>query len=193
MKKVLAFLLTAVLVVSASVCVAFAAPSAEVEGVISGITITDKNDKAVEVTVEEIDSKVNKNFYNTLVGLKGETKKETLKIVGHYNIDIQGKAKYPLNIVLDVLGISASSDAYILLQKGKEVKVVTPTIKNGKLIFELEEAIDKLALVVDGKTADKVEEENDVLSPQTSDSIGYVVMLFVAAVAMLFVSKKVKA
>ncbi len=193
MKKVLAFLLTAVLVVSASVCVAFAAPSAEVEGVISGITVTDKNDKAVEVTVEEIDSKVNKNFYNTLVGLKGETKKETLKIVGHYNIDIQGKAKYPLNIVLDVLGISASSDAYILLQKGKEVKVVTPTIKNGKLIFELEEAIDKLALVVDGKTADKVEEENDVLSPQTSDSIGYVVMLFVAAVAMLFVSKKVKA
>jgi len=193
MKKVLAFLLTAVLVVSASVCVAFAAPSAEAEGVISGITATDKNDKKVEVTVEQIDGKVNKNFYNTLVGLKGETKKETLKIVGHYNVDVKGNAKYPLNIVLNVLGISASSDAYVLLQKGKEVTVVTPTVKKGKLIFELEEEIDKLALVVDGKTANKVEEENGVLSPQTSDSIGYVVMVLVTAVAMCFVSKKVKA
>lgn len=193
MKKVLAFLLTAVLVVSASVCVAFAAPSVEVEGVISGVTVTDKNDKAVEVEVEKIDGKVNNNLYSSLTGLKNETKKTTLKIVGQYNIDVQGKPKYPLSVVLDVLGISSSSDAYILLQKGKEVIVVTPTIKNGKVMFELTEKIDKLALVVDGKTANKVEKENGVLSPQTSDSLGYVVMVLVAAVAMFFVSKKVKA
>lgn len=193
MKKVLAFLLTAIVVMSASVCIAFAAPSAEAQGVISGVVATDKKNNKTSMTVKKIDKKVGKAFTNTLKGLKNENKKKKLKIVGHYDVSVAGKPQYPLNVVLDVLGISASSDAYVLLQKGDEVITVTPTIKDGKVMFELEEEVDKLALVVDSKTADKVEEENGVLSPQTSDFLGYVVMLFVSAVAMLFVSKKVKA
>ncbi len=194
MKKVLAFLLTAVLVVSASVCVAFAAPSAEAQGVVSGITATDANDKEVTVTVEKIDTKVNKYFYNTLTGLKNETKNKTLKVVGHYDIAVAGKAKYPLSVVLDVLGISASSQVYVLLQKGNEVVAITPTVKDGKVVFELEEEVDKIALVTDGKTATKVEKENGVKSPQTADvSVFVMVAMFMAAISVAFVSKKVKA
>ncbi len=194
MKKILAFLLTVVLVMSASVCVAFAAPSAEAQGVISGIAATDSNEKEVAVEVEKIDGKVNKHFYNTLTGLKSETKNKTLKVVGHYTVNVDGNPEYPLSIVLDVLGISASSKVFVLLQKGKEVVSVTPTVKDGKVSFELEEEVDNLALVVDGKTATKVEKENDVLSPQTSDITTYaVVMMLMALVAVAFVTKKVKA
>ncbi len=194
MKKVLAFLLTAVLIISSSMCVAFAALSPEAQGVISGIAATDANDEEVTVTVEKIDSKVNKYFYNTLTGLKSETKNKTLKVVGHYNVAVEGNPEYPLNVVLNVLGISASSDVYVLLQKGSEVVAVTPTVKNGKVSFELEEEVDKIALVVDGDTADKVEKENNVKSPKTSDSTLYIVMvMFASLVACVFVSKKVKA
>ncbi len=193
MKKVVAFLLTVVLVMSASVCVAIAAPSAEAQGVISGAIATDKNDQKIEIVVEKIDKKVDTKFYNVLTGLKDETKQKDLKIVGHYDVDIDKKAEYPLNVVLDVLGISSSSDVYVLVQKGDEVVTITPTIKDGKVIFELDEEVDKVALVTDKKTADKVEDETGELSPQTSDSMGYAVMLFVAAVAVFFVSKKVKA
>ena len=194
MKKILAFLLTVVLVMSASVCVAFAAPSAEAQGVVSGITATDADKELAQVSLEKIDGKVNKYFYNTLTGLKSETKNKTLKIVGHYNVIVKGSPKYPVSLALDVLGISASSDVFVLLQKGKEVVSVTPTVKDGKVSFELEEKIDNLAIVVDGKTATKVEKENDVLSPQTSDVTTYaVVMMLMALVAVAFVTKKVNA
>lgn len=194
MKKVLAILLTAVLVMAASVCVVSAAPSSEAQGVISGITAKDADENEAKVTVEKIDGKVNKYFYNTLTGLKSETSNKTLKVVGHYNLKVEGSPKYPISIVLDVLGISDSSDVYVLLQNGKEVVSVTPTVKDGKVSFELEEKVEKIALVTDGKTAQNVEKENNVLSPQTADtSVFVIVAMFIAAVSVAFVSKKVKA
>lgn len=194
MKKVFAFLLTAVLVISASVCVAFAAPSIEVEGVISGATVTDANGEAVEIAIEKIDKKVEKPFYDALQGLKSETKDKTLKIVGHYNVDIKGDPEYPIDIALDVLGISKSSKVYVLIQKGKEVVSVIPTVKKGKILFDYDEAFDKLAIVVDGKTATKVENENNVLSPQTADATPYVAgFMVIIALAFVLAPKKAKA
>lgn len=193
MKKVLAFLLTVVLVVSASVCVAFAASSPEAQGVISGVTAIDANNQEAKVSFEKIDGKVNKNFYETLQGLKDEEKDSTLKVVGHFEVEVEGKPEYPLTVTLDVLGISKSSKVFVMLQKGKETVAVEPTVKNGKVIFELDEEYDKMALVTDGKTATKVEKENDVLSPQTFDATIYVMMIAVMAMAVIFVTKKVKA
>ena len=143
--------------------------------------------------VRKIDGKVNSSFYNTLKGLKDETKNDTLKIVGHYTAEVEGNPKYPLSVTFNVLGISASSEVYVLLQNGKEVVSITPTVKDGKITFKLEEAVEKIAIAVDGKTATAVEKENNVLSPQTKDSMIYVVMMLTGAVALLFVSKKVKA
>ncbi len=193
MKKVLAFLLVAVLVVSASVCVAFAASSPEAQGVISGVTATDANDKEATVDFEKIDGKVNKSFYDTLQGLKDEEKDSSLKVVGHFEVEVDGEPEYPLSVTLDVLGISKASKVFVMLQKGKETVVVEPTVKDGKVTFELDADYEKMALVTDGKTATNVEKENNVLSPQTSDATIYVVMIAVMAMAALFVTKKVKA
>ena len=137
--------------------------------------------------------KINKNFYETLQGLKDEEKVSTLKVVGHFEVEVEGKPEYPLTVTLDVLGISKASKVFVMLQKGKETVVVEPTVKNGKVIFELDEEYDKMALVTDGKTATKVEQENDVLSPQTFDATIYVMMIAVMAMAVMFVTKKVKA
>lgn len=193
MKKVLAFLLTAVLIVSASVSVAFAASSPEAQGVISGVTAIDANNQESKVSFEKIDGKVNKNFYNTLQGLKDEEKDSTLKVVGHFEVEVDGEPEYPLTVTLDVLGISKASKVFVMLQKGKETVVVEPTVKDGKVIFEIDEEYDKMALVTDGKTATKVEKENDVLSPQTFDATIYVMIIAVMAMAVMFVTKKVKA
>ncbi len=194
MKKVLAFLLTVVLVATAGICVAFAAPSAEAQGVISGITAIDADKNEADVSVEKIDGKVNKYFYKTLQGLKDEAKDKSLKVVGHYDVEVEGEPEYPLTITLDVLGISKSSKVFILLQNGKDVVSVTPEVKNGKVVFELEEEVEKLAIVTDGKTATKVEKENDVLSPQTGDMTAYVILaVFAALVGLVVVPKKLKA
>ena len=194
MKKVLAFLLTVMLVATASVCVAFAAPSVEAQGIISGITAIDADDNEAAVTVEKIDSKVNKNFYDTLQGLKDETKDKSLKVVGHFDVEVEGEPEYPLTITLDVLGISKSSNVYVLVQNGKDVIAITPTVKDGKLVFEVEEEIEKFAIVTDGKTANKVEKDNDVLAPQTSDATIYVLLAAIVAMGVMVISyKKVKA
>lgn len=194
MKKFLAILLMAVLVASASICSVFAAPSAEAQGVISGITATDDNQKEVGISLQKIDGKVNTYFYNTLKGLRSETKNKTLKVVGHYDVTIEGNPEYPLSVVLNVLGISKSSEVYVLLQTGKEVISVTPTVKNGKITFELEDEVDKIAIVTDSKTAMVIEKENNVLSPKTSDiSFYFTIAIVVSALTMVFVSKKIKA
>lgn len=73
------------------------------------------------------------------------------------------------------------------------VEIIKPTVEDGKITFKLEKGIKNLAIVVDGKTATAVEKENNVLSPQTNDTMIYVVMVLVASVALFFVSKKVKA
>lgn len=194
MKKVLAFLLTMVLVASACVCVAFAAPSKEAQGIISGITAIDVEEMDVNISVEKIDSKVNKPFQEAVKGLKDEAKDKTLKVVGHYDLEVEGDPEYPLTVSMDVLGISKSSKVYVLVQKGDDVVTITPTVKNGKIVFELEEAADKIAIVTDGKTATKVEKENDVLAPQTGDMGVFVAVIAVLAMAaFVLVPKKVKA
>ena len=194
MKKIMAFLLVMILVVSSSVCVAFAAPSIEAEGVISGITAIDVDKNKVGITAEKIDGNVKKPMYNALQDLKDEANDKSLKIVGQYNVEVEDDAKYPLSVELNVLGVSNNSSVYVLLQKGNDVASVAAEVKDGKILFGVDKAIDKIAIVVDKKTAASVEEENDILSPQTSDVTLYVfVLMAIAAVAFVLVPKKAKA
>lgn len=194
MKKVLAFLLVAVLVVSASVCVAFAAPSKEAQGIISGIAGIDANENEVSVKVEKKDNKTDKDFQKTLTTLKDDEDDKSLKVVGQFNIEVEEDAEYPLTVTLDVLGVSKSSNVYVLVKKGNEVVTVAAEVKNGKVVFELEDEADEIAIVTDGKTATKVEKENGVLSPQTGDATVFVaIAAIVALAALVLVPKKVKA
>ncbi|MBQ4120227.1 MAG: hypothetical protein IJD45_07565 [Clostridia bacterium] len=192
MKKILALLLTVVLVAVMGVTV-YAAPSAEAQGVISGMTVVDSNDDDVSFALKKIDGKVNKYFYNTLTELKTEKGDKSLKVVGHYDVEVEGEPEYPLTVTLKVLGISKTSSVYILAQKGKGVVVITPEIDGNKLTFTVDEEFEKLAVVTDGKTADKVEKENDVLSPQTADMSVYVaIAAFISLVAIAIIPKKIK-
>lgn len=192
MKKILALLLIAVLVVAMGVT-AFAAPSAEANGVISGMLIVDDEDQDVNFTINKIDGKVKKPFSESLGGLKSEKGDKTLKVVGQYNVEMDGEPKYPLTISLSVLGVSKNSSVYVLAKSGDGVVVITPEVKGNKLTFTVEEEFEDFAIVTDGKTATKVEKENGVVSPQTGDATVYaVIAMFVSLLAIAFLPKKVK-
>jgi hypothetical protein len=192
MKKVLALILMVVLFAAMGVTV-FATPSSEAQGIVSGIIVIDGDDAEVSFVVNKIDGKVNKHFQESLTELKIKEDEKSLKVVGHYDIELDDDAQYPLTVTLNVLGVSDNSSVYILAQNGDEVVVITPEIKDGKLVFPVDEKFEKFAVVTDGKTANKVEEENDVISPQTADMSIYVtIVAFISLVAIAVFPKKIK-
>ena len=195
MKKILAVLLTLVLVFAiGTMAVSAATASPEVNGIISGTEIKDADSKDVAVDFEKIDGKVTTEFQNELKDLKKESGDNNIKVVAQYEVKAEGTPKYPLTVTLDVLGVSASSKVYVMVQEGSNVKTIETTVVNGKITFTIDNAIQKIAIVTDKATATNVEKENNVLSPQTGDaSLLVVVMGVLAIVAAGFVFKKVKA
>lgn len=195
MKKILAVLLTMVLVLAmGTMAVSAADASPEVNGIISGTEIKDADSKDVEIDFEKIDGKVTTDFQEGLKDLKKESGDNNLKVVAQYDVKTEGTPKYPVSVTLDVLGVSDSSKVYVMVQEGSNVKAIETTVVNGKITFKVENAISKIAIVVDKATAANVEKENNVLSPQTGDfSVMVAVMGVLAAVAAGFVFKKVKA
>lgn len=192
MKKVLALILMVVLFAAMGVTV-FATPSSEAQGIVSGIIVIDGDDAEVSFVVNKIDGKVNKHFQESLTELKIKEDEKSLKVVGHYDIELDDDAQYPLSVTLNVLGVSDNSSVYILAQNGDEVVVITPEIKDGKLVFPVDEKFEKFAVVTNGQTATKVEEENDVISPQTADMSIYVtIVAFISLVAIAVFPKKIK-
>lgn len=195
MKKILAVLLTLVLVFAMgtmAVCAATASP--EVNGIISGTEIKDADGADASIKFEKIDGKVTTEFQNELKDLKKESEDSNIKVVAQYEVKTEGTPKYPVTVTLDVLGVSASSKVYVMVQEGSNVKTIETTVVNGKITFTIDNAIQKIAIVTDKATATNVEKENNVLSPQTGDaSLLVVVMGVLAVVAAGFVFKKVKA
>ncbi len=193
MKKLLVCLLAVILAFGMTVSVA-AVASPEVNGIISGVTATDKADKPVEVDFTKIDGKVTEVFQDGLKDLKKESGDSSLKVVAQYNVEIAGTSEYPLSIALDVLGISNTSKVYALVKVGNSVKALEATVANGKLTFAIDAAISSLAIVTDKATAANVEKENDVLSPQTGDAtLAVAAFAVVMAAAAGFAFKKVRA
>lgn len=195
MKKTLAILLTIILVLAmGTMAVSAASASPEVNGVISGAEIKDKQEKDVDMDFEKIDGKVTTEFQDNLKELKKESGVDNLKVVAQYNVKAQGNPEYPVKVTLDVLGVSADSKVYVMVQEDNNVKTIETKVVNGKITFSIEKAIQKFAIVVDKATAQNVEKENNVLSPQTGDfSMAVVVMGVIALMAVAFGFKKVKA
>lgn len=195
MKKTLAILLTIILVLAmGTMAVSAASASPEVNGVISGAEIKDKQEKDVDMDFEKIDGKVTTEFQDNVKELKKESGVDNLKVVAQYNVKAQGNPEYPVKVTLDVLGVSADSKVYVMVQEDNNVKTIETKVVNGKITFSIEKAIQKFAIVVDKATAQNVEKENNVLSPQTGDfSMAVVVMGVIALMAVAFGFKKVKA
>ena len=192
MKKILAIILTAVLFVTVSATSVFALPSPEAEGVVAGITSVDKNGEENCIILEKIDDKVSNEVEDVIEDLKKEEKDETLKPVDHYEIIVIGKPKFEVTVTLDIVGITSTSKVIILLENEDGVDVIHPIIKDGKVTFDLPEGYDRLVIVTDGKTANKLDGE-DVQSPQTSDITPFVVLMAAAGIAVIVNTKKVKA
>ena len=194
MKKLLVSLLAVILVLvmaTVSVCAATASP--EVNGVVSGSEAKDSQGNEFDINLKKIDGKVIKEFADGLKTLKEESGEDNLKIVAQYDVLIEGTPVYPVTISLDVLGISASSKVYVLVQEGSAVKAIETVVMNGRISFTIDKTIQKIALVVDKQTATNVEKENNVLSPQTADSSLVVFIGIFAAALAGFAIKKVRA
>ncbi len=193
MKKILVSLLTVILVLGMTTMSVSAAKSPEASGVVSGVQAEDSTGKPFEISLEKIDGKVIKEFADGLKTLQDESGESNLKIVAQYDFIIEGTPQYPVTVTLDVLGITASSKVYVLVQEGSVIKALETTVIDGKITFTIDKAIQKIALVVDKQTATNVEKENNVLSPQTADS-SLVVFIGIFAIALAgFAIKKVRA
>ena len=194
MKKILVLLLAVILAFGMMAVSVSAVKSPEANGVVSGVNAEDSNGKVFTIKLKKIDGKVIKDFADALELLKKESGEDNIKIVAQYDVNIIGTPEYPVTITLDVLGISASSKVYVLVQEGSVIKALEAIVTDGKITFTIDSAIQKLAIVVDKDTAANVEKENNVLSPQTRDnSVAVAFVGVLVAVAAGFAFKKVKA
>ena len=225
MRKILAIVVILAVALSLGVTVVSAAPSAEAEGIVSAVKAEDAKGENVSIEVYSIDEKVSSTLQTGLANVKKETGNKDLKIVDHFEVEVEGKPTFPITVTLHVLGIKKDSVVYVLAENDPTtvvsapaqntvktlqvnslnllakvmptakttVEIIKPTVEDGKITFKLEKGVKKLAIVTDIKTATAVEKENNVLSPQTSDNMIYVIMILVSSVALFFVSKKVKA
>lgn len=74
------------------------------------------------------------------------------------------------------------------------VKVLETTVVDSKVTFTLERQVKRFSIVVDGATAQNVEKENSITSPQTGNNTAAIAVTVVfALVAAAFAFKKVRA
>lgn len=194
MKKALAVLLTVIVVLGCAVIGVSAEKSPTANGVVSGITATDKDSKPIDFQLIRIEGKVIAQFAEALKELKEDTGKTNIKIVDQYKI-VSGDAKYPVTVELNVLGVKEGSVVYILAMDDKgNVEKIEAIAKNGKIVFTLPQKFEKLAIVVDTKTATQVENLNKTESPKTGETPRVLVFVaFLSLVSMAYAFKKIKA
>lgn len=194
MKKALAVILTVIVVLGCAVIGVSAEKSPTANGVVSNITATDKDSKPVDFQLIRIEGKVLPDFAEGLKELKEDTGKTNIKIVDQYKI-ISGDAKYPVTVELGVLGVTEGSVVYILVMDDKgNVEKIEATAKDSKITFTLPEKYEKLAIVVDTKTATNVENLNKTESPKTGDATRVLTFVaFLSLISALYAFKKIKA
>lgn len=202
MKKVLAFLLTAIFAVTAFTAAA-ATPSPEkLSGVVISVSANDTAGKSFSVVLKP--TAVEQTVYTSAFeDLKKEAGTE-LKIVDQKQLALEGEGnpQFPMTIVLTVPGVKTSSKVYILFKNaaGNVVKLAA-TAGNGKVTATFTE-LGEFALVTDAQTVSDItnasteggvtnEEEK---SPQTGDNATPVAitLLAVGAIAALVSVKKIR-
>ncbi len=135
MKKLLACLLVVILAFGMTVAtVSAATASPEAEGIVSAVQATDKNKEVVSFELEKIDGKVTQEFQNELKDLKKESGDNTLKVVAQYEAEIIGKPAFPIDVTLNVLGVSASSKVYVIVKEKSDVALTAQKNEEPKVI-----------------------------------------------------------
>ena len=184
MKKVLAFLLTAMLAVTA--LTATAAPSPEKSsGVIVSVSAKDTAGKSYNVEVKP--STVDQSVYNDAFAAFKQENGSDFKIVDQKKLEGNVSAGSPLTVELSVPGVKATSKVYILLKKSNgEIVKLDATAGTGKVTATFTE-LGEFVLITDAQTdADIIAAaKDDTESPQTSDNATPVMVALFAVAAVL--------
>lgn len=184
MKKVLAFLLTAMLAVTA--LTATAAPSPEKSsGVIVSVSAKDTAGKSYNVEVKP--STVDQSVYNDAFAAFKQENGSDFKIVDQKKLEGNVSAGSPLTVELSVPGVKATSKVYILLKKSNgEIVKLDATAGTGKVTATFTE-LGEFVLITDAQTdADIIAAaKDDTKSPQTSDNATPVMVALFAVAAVL--------
>lgn len=184
MKKVLAFLLTAMLAVTA--LTATAAPSPEKSsGVIVSVSAKDTAGKSYNVEVKP--STVDQSVYNDAFAAFKQENGSDFKIVDQKKLEGNISAGSPLTVELSVPGVKATSKVYILLKKSNgEIVKLDATAGTGKVTATFTE-LGEFVLITDAQTdADIIAAaKDDTKSPQTSDNATPVMVALFAVAAVL--------
>ncbi len=182
MKKLLAFILTAVLAVTAFSTVAFAAESSpeKIEGIITAATGKDANGKEWRLVIKKATGST--DVYTAEVGSNTLADHKLVALEG------QGDPKYPMDITFTANGIKATDKGYILY-KGDDGKIqkLSATFGNGTIAASFP-ALGEFVLVLEA-AADSSETPK---SDPTSDNVtpvAFALLLASAAVAMVSVKK----
>ena len=149
MKKVLAFLLTAMLAVTA--LTATAAPSPEKSsGVIVSVSAKDTAGKSYNVEVKP--STVDQSVYNDAFAAFKQENGSDFKIVDQKKLEGNVSAGSPLTVELSVPGVKATSKVYILLKKSNgEIVKLDATAGTGKVTATFTE-LGEFVLITDAQT-----------------------------------------
>ena len=184
MKKIISVLVALIIVLCGFAFSVNAAPSPEVDGVITIIDILDNEGNKAGIELVEIE----KNKIDTTI--KPTSKNETT--ITQYEVKIVGSPKYPVNILAEIKGVKSTSTVYILAKRADgTIEKIPATVKgDGKVELSLKEDYKILSVVVDKKTATSIG-----VSDKTGDNSTVVIMgVLCTAVALAVVSaKKVKA
>lgn len=195
MKKVLAFLLTAIMAVTAFTAVA-ATPSPEkLSGVIVSASAKDSAGKGFKVAIKP--TAVAELVYNNALTELKTSEGTDLKIVDQKQIVLEGSGNptFPMTVELSVPGVKTSSKVFVLFKNNAgEVVKLAATAGNGKVTATFNE-LGEFVLVTDAQTVtDITAAKDDTKSPQTSDTATPIVfaLLAVSAIAAVVSVKKIR-
>lgn len=199
MKKILAFVFTVALAVTAFATTALAADDSpqKLEGVITAVTAVDADGNKVEIELAEPSGSVS-DFDSALAELK-QTTGNDLKIIDFKAI--RARAGVPMNFPIDVEfkipGIKASSKGYILFKdKSGDIEKLDAVMGDGTVKVTVKEE-GEFVFVADSGTVTDIGSagSGDVTSPVTGDNTLPVmsVMIIAAGAVGIFAAKKIKA
>ena len=199
MKKILAFVFTVALAVTAFATTALAADDSpqKLEGVITAVTAVDADGNKVDIELAEPSGSVS-DFDTALAELK-QTTGNDLKIIDFKAI--RARAGVPMNFPIDVEfkipGIKASSKGYILFKdKSGDIEKLDAVMGDGTVKVTVKEE-GEFVFVADSGTVTDIGSagSGDVTSPVTGDNTLPVmsVMIIAAGAVGIFAAKKIKA
>ena len=199
MKKILAFVFTVALAVTAFATTALAADDSpqKLEGVITAVTAVDADGNKVDIELAEPSGSVS-DFDSALAELK-QTTGNDLKIIDFKAI--RARAGVPMNFPIDVEfkipGIKASSKGYILFKdKSGDIEKLDAVMGDGTVKVTVKEE-GEFVFVADSGTVTDIGSagSGDVTSPVTEDNTLPVmsVMIIAAGAVGIFAVKKIKA